>query len=98
MKKSSHVELVVSHHGLILLIVSYNLAQQQSSWEELIVTIDGGLALLAPKRKHATSTSNRPLKRRKYVRLAWTRGRLENSQGNTGQLVEIDDLGDEQPL
>ena len=29
--------------------------------------------------------------------MAWIRGRLENSQGNTSQLVEIDDSGDEQP-
>ncbi len=31
------------------------------------------------------------------MRLAWIRGRLENSQGNISQPVEIDNLGDEQP-
>jgi len=30
--------------------------------------------------------------------LAWIRGRLENSQGNTSQQVEIDDSGDKQTL
>ena len=29
--------------------------------------------------------------------MAWIRGRLENSQGNTSQPVEIDDSGDEKP-
>jgi len=59
--------------------------------------IDGGLTLLALKHKHATSTPNTPLKRRKSVRLTRIRGRLENPQGNTIQPVEIDDSRDEKP-
>ena len=61
MKKAQHVESVVSHHGLIRLIVSHSLAQQQSSWEELIAMIGRGLTTPSPKRKHATSTPERPL-------------------------------------
>jgi len=41
---------------LIWLIVSHSLTQQQSSWEELIAIIDGGLTTPSPKHKHATST------------------------------------------
>lgn len=58
---------------------------------------DGGLNMPAPKHKNVTSTLNKPLKKRKSVRLAWIRGRLENSQGNTSQPVEVDDSGDEKP-
>ena len=43
MKKAQHVESLISHHGLIQLIVSHSLTQQQSSWEELIAMINGGL-------------------------------------------------------
>lgn len=47
-KKYQHIETIVSHHCLIRLIVSYKLAQQQSSWEELVFSIEGGLALPMP--------------------------------------------------
>ena len=97
MKKSQHVESVVSHHGLIWLIVSHSIAQQQSNWEELIAIIDGAPTPLAPKRKHIASTPNRPSKWRKSVKLAWIRGRLENPQGSTSEPMEIDDSRDEQP-
>ena len=53
--------------------------------------------MTAPKRKHVASTSNRPLKQRKSIRLAWIRERLENSQGSTSQPVEVVDSGDKQP-
>lgn len=96
MKKSQHVESVVSHHGLIRPIVSHSLAQQHSSWEELIATIDGGLTLPVLKHKHATNTPNSPSKLRKSVILTRIRGRLENPQGNTNQPMEIDDSRDEQ--
>ena len=66
-KKAQHVESVVSHHGLIRLVVSYGLTQQQSSWEELIAMIEGGLAAPSPKRKHSISTPERPAKRRESV-------------------------------
>lgn len=95
MRKSQHVESVVSNHGMIRLIISHNLAQEQSSCEELIAMIEGGLTMPAPKHKHAPSTLDRPLKQRKSVRLARIRGRLESSQGNTSQPVEIHDSGDE---
>ena len=97
MKKAQHVESVVSHHGLIRLIVSHSLTQQQSSWEELISMIDGGSTTPSPKRKHATSTHERLEKQRKSARLARLRGRLEKPQGNTSQPVEIEDTRDEQP-
>ena len=66
-KKAQHVESVVSHHGLIRLVVSHSLTQQQSSWEELLVMIRGGLTAPSPKRKHPTSTPERPEKRREHV-------------------------------
>lgn len=59
--------------------------------------IDGAPTPPAPKRKHTTSTPNRPSKWRKSVRLARIRGSLENPQGSTSQPVEINDSGDEQP-
>ena len=61
-KKTQHVESVVSHHGLIQLIVSHSLTQQQSSWEELITMINGGLTTPSPKGKHVTSTPGHPKK------------------------------------
>jgi len=57
--------------------------------------IDRGLTTQSPKRKHATNTPDRPLKRRKSVPLARIKGRLENSQGDTSQPVEIENSGDE---
>ncbi len=66
-KKAQHVESVVSHHGLIRLIVSHSLTQQQSNWEELIAMINGGLTTPSPKHKHATNTPERPEKCRKSV-------------------------------
>jgi len=70
MKKEQHVELVVSHHGLIRLIVSHSLTQQQSSWEELISIIEGILTKPSPKCKHATNTPEHPKKRKKSARLS----------------------------
>lgn len=63
MKKSQYVESVIRNHGLIWLIVSHSLAQQQSSWEEIIATINWALTLPTPKWKHTASTPNRPSKR-----------------------------------
>ena len=65
LKKAQHEEVVVSHHGLIRLIVSHSLTQQQSIWEELIAVIDGGLVAPSPKPKHSSSTPKREEKRRK---------------------------------
>jgi len=59
--------------------------------------IEGGLTMPAQKHKHVASTPDRPLKQRKSVRLERIRGRLENSQGDTSQPVEINDSGDEKP-
>ena len=67
LKKVQHVESVVSHHGLIRLIVSHSLTQQQSSWEEPIEIIEGGLATPSPKRKHSSSTPERSEKGRESV-------------------------------
>jgi len=74
LKNAQHVESVVSHHGLIRLIVSHSLTQQQSSWEELIAIIKGGLAApspkpkhVAPKRKRSSMTPERPEKHRESV-------------------------------
>ena len=67
-KKAQHVESVVSHHGLIRLIVSHSLTQQQSNWDDLIVMIEGGLTAPSPKRKNSTSTPERPAKRRELVK------------------------------
>jgi len=65
LKKAHHEDVVVSHHGLIRLIVSHSLTQQQSSWGELITTIGGGVASPSPKAKHPASTSETPKKPRK---------------------------------
>lgn len=72
LKKAQHVESVVSHHGLIRLIVSHSLTQQQSSWEELIAIIEGRATAPSPKRKHTTSTPEhlgklRELRKQKHV-------------------------------
>jgi len=64
LKKAQHEEAVVSHHGLIRLIVSHSLTQQQSSWGELITVIEGGLAAPPTKPKHSSSTPEQPEKRR----------------------------------
>lgn len=48
-RKSHHIGTIVSHHYLIRLIVSYSLAQQKTSWQELVFSIDAGMALPAPK-------------------------------------------------
>ena len=64
LKKAHHEDAVVSHHGLIRLIVSHSLTQQQSSWGELITTIGGGVASPSPKAKHPASTSETPKKPR----------------------------------
>ena len=64
LKKAQHEDAVVSHHGLIRLIVSHNLAQQQSGWAELITIIGGGSVPPSPKDKHPASTSEQPRKRR----------------------------------
>ena len=45
LNKAQHVEIVVSHHGLIQLIISHSLAQQQDTWEDLVETVKMGLAL-----------------------------------------------------
>ena len=49
LKKAQHEDAVVSHHGLIRLIVSHSLTQQQSSWGELITIIGGGIGIAIPK-------------------------------------------------
>ena len=45
LKKAQHTDTIVSHHGLIRLIISHSLAQQQDTWEELVETVKMGLAL-----------------------------------------------------
>ena len=83
-KKAQHVESVVSHHGLIQLIVSHSLTQQQSSWEELIAMINGGLTTPSPKCKHATSTLERPEKNRKLAKRKHATGTpgIQKNAGN----------------
>lgn len=68
LKKAQHEEAVVSHHGLIRLIVSHSLTQQQSSWGELITVIEGGLAVPPPKPKHSSNTPKQPEKRRESAK------------------------------
>ena len=67
LKKAQHVEIVVSHHGLIRLIVSHSLTQQQSSWEELIALIEGGLIAPPPKPKTSSSTPEQSEKHRELA-------------------------------
>jgi len=72
-RRSQNIESVVCYNYLIRLIVSYNLTQQQSSWEELIFAIEGRLALPVPnpvpKRKRTTLARNIPQKCRQSSRL-----------------------------
>lgn len=64
LKKAHHEEEVVSHHGLIRLIVSHSLIQQQSSWGELIAAIEGEKAASSRKPKPSSSTPEQSQKRR----------------------------------
>ena len=66
-RKSQHADMVVSHHCLIRLIISRSLTQQKTSWEELIFSIDGGLALPAPKWKRMASLVAEPSIRRQSL-------------------------------
>lgn len=99
---SQHIEIVVSHHCLIRLIVSYNLAQQQSSWDGLILALEGGLALPAPnaipKIKRTTLSSNIPHKCRQSTRLSSKLGVSENPQGSVSQPIELSSPVSEQYL
>ena len=95
-KKSRHIGIVVSHHCLIQLIVSYSLAQQQTSWEELVFNIDEGLALPTPKRRRTTNTVNRPRKCRRYAKAS--QGTTENLLGSSSQPLELSSPENEQPL
>lgn len=101
-RKSQHIETIVSHHFLIRLIVSYNLAQQQTSWEELIFAIEGGLALPAPnlvlERKRTTHTTNILQKRKLSARLRTSLATVENPQGSSSQLIELSSPENEQYL
>ena len=67
LKKAQHIDAVVSHHRLIRLIVSHSLTQQQSTWEELIAIVEGGLAAPPPEPKHSSSTLERLEKRRELA-------------------------------
>ena len=99
-KKSRHIETLVSQHCLIRLIVSYNLAQQQTSWEESIFSTEGGLAFPAPnpvpKRKRTTHTTNIPQKHRHSTRLRTNLGAAENPQGSSSYSIELSSLENEQ--
>ena len=101
-KKSQHIETIVSHHSLIRLIVSYNLTQQQSSWEELIFSLEGGLALPVPnlvlKRKRTTLIVTIPKKHRHSTRLRTNLGVAENPQGSSNQSIELSSPRSEQYL
>ena len=68
-RKARHADTVVSHHCLIRLIVSYSLAQQQTSWEELIFSIEGGMALPTPRRKRMAGSIAGPSTYRQSSRL-----------------------------
>lgn len=95
MKKAQHKESVVSHHGLIRLIVSHSLTQQHSSWEELIDIINERAATSGhpEKRKQTDSTPQRPEKRKKD---ACTEVKVEKQAEK--QLEEQPDAGtSEQP-
>ena len=76
-RKAQHADMVVSHHCLIRLIVSRSLTQQQSSWEELIFSIDGGLALLAPKRKRMSGLIAEPSTHKQSLRSKRSRRMVE---------------------
>ena len=65
LKKAQHTDAVVSHHGLIRLITSHSLTQQQSTWEELVETVKEGLAVPPPKSKRTSSTPERSEKHKK---------------------------------
>lgn len=65
LKKAQHIETVVSHHGLIRLIVSHGLTQQRSSWEELVAIVEGGAAVPPPKPEQSSDMLKRLEKRKK---------------------------------
>ena len=67
LKKAQHIDIVVSQHGLIQLIVSHGLTQQQSTWEELVAIVEGGSAAPPPKPEQSSSTPERLEKRKKSI-------------------------------
>lgn len=90
--------MVVSHHFLIILIVSYSLGQQQTSWEELIFLIDGGLGLPTPKLKRMASIAAKPSKCRQSSYSKRIRGMIEGLLGSSSHPLEFPSSEDEQPL
>ena len=92
----------MSHHCLIRLIVSYNLAQQQSSLEELVFAIEGGLALPAPnpisKRKRTNLIATTSQKRRHSTRVRTNLEVAENPQDSISQPIEFSSPVSEQNL
>ena len=65
LKKARHTDTVVSHHGLIQLIIRHSLTQQQGTWEELVETVKEGLAVPPPKSERTSSTPERSEKHKK---------------------------------
>ena len=92
LRRSQCPETIVSHHFLIRLIVSHNLSQQQSTWDDLILALERGENLLAPnpvpKRKRTAPSGSRPHKRRQSTRLNSDQGMSENPRGNAIQPTE----------
>lgn len=80
LKKAHHEDAVVSHHGLIRLIVTYSLARQQTSWWELITTMEGEVASPSPKTKHPASTSETPKKPRESPKPKQPSGTTEQAK------------------
>src|ERR1700733_562626 len=65
LKKAQHTDMVVSHHGLIRLIISHSLTQQQVTWEELVETVKKGLAIPPPRFERTSSTPEHSEKHKK---------------------------------
>lgn len=71
---------MVSHHGLIRLIVTYSLARQQTSWRELITAIEGEVESPSPKTKYPASTSETPKKPRESPKPKQPSGTTEQAK------------------
>ena len=80
LKKAHHEDAVVSHHGLIRLIVTYSLARQQTSWRELLIAIEGEVESPSPKTKHPASTAETPKKPRESPKPKQPSGTTEQAK------------------
>ena len=95
-RKAQHADMVVSHHCLIRLIVSYSLTQQQTSWEELISSIEGCMALPTPRRKRMAGSIAGPSTYRQSSRLKRSKKVTEELPSSSAQPLQLNSSDEEE--